>query len=56
MKKIKFLAFSALLLSTFTFQSCKDDEEETKPEEVVKVKHVFILTIGREERRIVYRR
>ena len=43
MKKIKFLAFSALLLSTLTFQSCKDDEEETKPEEVVKVKHVFIL-------------
>lgn len=44
MKKIKFLAFSALLLSTFTFQSCKDDDdEETKPEEVVKFKHVFIL-------------
>ena len=43
MKKIKFLAFSALLLSTFTFQSCKDDEEDSKPEEVVKYKHVFIL-------------
>lgn len=47
MKKIKFLALSALLLSTFTFQSCKDDDETT-PEEVVKVKHIFILNEGLE--------
>ena len=46
MKKVKFLALSALLLSTFTFQSCKDDDDETKPEEVVKVKHIFILNEG----------
>lgn len=46
MKKIKFLALSALLLSTFTFQSCKDDDDESKPEEVVKVKHIFILNEG----------
>lgn len=47
MKKIKFLALSALLLSTFTFQSCKDDDDESKPEEVVKVKHIFILNEGK---------
>lgn len=46
MKKIKFLALSALLLSTFSFQSCKDDDDESKPEEVVKVKHIFILNEG----------
>ncbi len=46
MKKIKFLALSALLLSTFTFQSCKDDDDDSKPEEVVKVKHIFILNEG----------
>ena len=47
MKKVKFLALSALLLSTFTFQSCKDDDDNNNvAPEIPSAKKVFILNEG----------
>ncbi len=47
MKKVKFLALSALLLSTFTFQSCKDDDDNNNvAPEITSEKKVFILNEG----------